>query len=111
MKKFSQVIKKSLITSAIFVVSFSVPGLSEGPKEIYEEYCSSCHDGGFKGWITGAPDLGDKEDWEPFLNKDLEKLTHNVLTGAEKHEKKGDCKNCSEDDLRKTIEYIIEKSK
>ncbi len=65
-------------------------------KEVFDETCESCHTGGFKGWMTGAPDIDDIDDWESYFEKDLSVMTKNVIEGTEGHEVKGDCSECTD---------------
>ncbi len=111
MKKINRSIL-TLFLSILFIGNTMVVyGSNRSGKTIYTEFCSSCHDGGFKGWITGAPELGEKEEWEPFLKKDLDELVSNVITGEKKHEKNGDCKDCNKSEIETSIKFIISQSR
>lgn len=76
-------------------------------EEIFLNSCQTCHTGGFKGWITGAPDIDDLEEWEPYLKKDIKVLIKNVYKGVEGHEIKGGCDSCTEQQIKSAIDYII----
>ncbi len=80
---------------------------SREAKKLYEEYCASCHSGGFKGWMTSAPEIGEIDEWKSFFDKGIEEMTHNVFTGEKKHEIKGECEDCSKEEIQATIEYIM----
>ena len=43
-------------------------------QKIYQSVCADCHDGGFWGWLSGAPKLGVKNEWEEFLSKGISGL-------------------------------------
>ena len=43
-------------------------------KTIYQNACADCHEGGFWGWLSGAPSIKDASQWKPYLEKDLEKI-------------------------------------
>ena len=80
-------------------------------KEIFDNECASCHTGGFKGWISGAPDISDAEDWGKSLEKGLATMTKNVFEGTKRHEEKGGCEDCTEAEIKAAIEYIISETK
>lgn len=70
--------------------------------------CSDCHTGGFKGWISGAPNVKKKSKWKMFLDRDSsEQMRNIVLNGTDDHKKMGGCKNCSEDDVINAIDYMM----
>lgn len=80
-------------------------------KEVFNKTCSSCHTGGFKGWMTSAPEIGDWDDWESYFEKDLSEMTKNVIEGTKGHEVKGDCSDCTDEQIKAAIEYIISVTK
>jgi len=80
-------------------------------KQLFDETCSSCHTGGFKGWITGAPEIGDWDDWEPYFEEGLSIMTKHINGGTEKHEVRGDCEDCTEQQIKAAIEYIMSETK
>ncbi len=82
----------------------------EGEK-IYSEHCSSCHDGGFFGWLSGAPKTGDLPGWEPFLKKGVDKMVASAIKGTERMDPKGDCDTCTDEQIRKAVEYIVSQTK
>ncbi len=80
-------------------------------KNVFEETCESCHTGGFKGWMTGAPEIGDLDDWEEYFKKDLSVLVTNVNEGTKGHAVKGECEECTEEQIKAAIKYIIAETK
>ncbi len=80
-------------------------------EKIFEETCASCHTGGFKGWMTGAPEIGDYDDWEIYFKDGLTEITKHIYNGTDRHEAKGDCDECSEEQIKAAIEYIISNTK
>lgn len=80
-------------------------------KVVFDETCQSCHTGGFKGWMTGAPEIGDWDDWEEYFEKDLSVLIKNVNEGTKGHAVKGECEECTENQIKAAIEYIISETK
>lgn len=107
--------KKAVIICSMFIL---IPGVcsygndnTDKVTNEYEEYCASCHNGGFKGWITGAPKIGKLKKWKPFFDTGLDEMTKNVMTGEKKHEIKGGCETCTEADIRAINKYIMSVTK
>ncbi len=76
-------------------------------KSVFDKTCTSCHTGGFKGWITGAPEIGDWDDWELYFQKGFSVLVTNVIEGKKGHAVKGECEDCTGEQIKAAIEYII----
>lgn len=76
----------------------------EGPgKGVYNNACVACHASG----AAGAPILGDKAAWEPRMAQGLEKLVQTAIAGKGAMPPRGTCMDCSDDDLKLAIEYIL----
>lgn len=73
---------------------------------IYQQSCSGCHSAG----VAGAPMLNDKAAWEKRSNKGLDALIANVKNGIKAMPPKGMCGDCSDAELKNTIEYILTSS-
>lgn len=76
-------------------------------EKIFKKECASCHTGGFKGFMSGAPDIDDVEDWAKSLEKGLTVMTKNIFEGTKRHEEKGGCEDCSKEEIKAAIEYIL----
>lgn len=84
--------------------------VASGPKdasEIYNSSCSACHGSG----VLGAPKLGDAAAWAARLEKGVDTLTANAISGINAMPPMGTCGSCSEDDIKQTIQYMIDNSK
>jgi cytochrome c5 len=105
---------QSLFVGIVLVLSGSGVALAEpavpSGSAVYKKHCSSCHEGGFKGWMTDAPEMGERDEWAKFVVKGAEQMTHNVVTGAKKHEKKGGCKSCTPAAIRAAVDHILKKT-
>lgn len=77
-------------------------------KEIYDKYCSVCHnDGKF-----GAPKLSDKKAWDNILAKsNFDDLVTYTLKGSDKKPPKGGCKYCNTADIIAALKYMVQESK
>lgn len=79
----------------------------EGPEKIYTKNCMQCH----KTGIAGAPKVGDKAVWSARMEQGLDALVEAAWTGIRAMPPKGNCLNCSKDDLRETIKFMVNLSK
>ena len=84
--------------------------LSEGfnPEQKYMASCFACHSTG----AAGAPKVGDgmTVEWEPRLEKGLDAIVANAINGINTMPAKGLCFDCTDDDLRAIVEYMIDSS-
>jgi len=78
-----------------------------GPKDIYESNCKMCHQNG----LAGAPKLGNKGDWQPRIGQGLDALVKAAWNGIRAMPPKGNCLQCTEDDIKKTVQYMLDASK
>ena len=78
------------------------------PEQKYMASCFACHSTG----AAGAPKVGDgmAVEWEPRLEKGLDAVVANTVNGLNTMPAKGLCFDCTEDDLRAIVQYMIETS-
>lgn len=74
------------------------------PKEIYENNCKMCHQNG----LAGAPKFGNKADWQPRIAQGLDTLVSAAWNGIRAMPPKGNCLKCTQDDIKATVEYMIQ---
>lgn len=86
--------------------SNSITAESTG-KEVFQATCSSCHSGGFKGWMTEAPAVGDHVVWQPLIKKGIDAMTLYSINGVNKMPAKGGCHQCTDEQIRSAIEYMV----
>lgn len=74
------------------------------PKEIYDMLCHVCHATG----LLEAPKFGDSAAWQQRADEQggLEGLLARSITGYNLMPPKGSCMNCTDDELRATIQYM-----
>lgn len=80
---------------------------ASGPRsgaDIYNASCVACHGPG----VLGAPKLQDAADWGPRMEKGFDTVWQNALNGIGGMPPMGTCGNCSDDDIKAAIEYMIE---
>ena len=90
--------------------ALQIAQLSDGfnPEQKYMASCFACHSTG----AAGAPKVGDGMaiEWEPRLEKGLDAVVANTVNGLNTMPAKGLCFDCTDDDLRAIVQYMIETS-
>ena len=84
--------------------------VASGPRsgeDIYSSKCLACHASG----AAGAPRLGDAGAWAPRLAKGIDTLYTNAISGFKGMPAKGLCMDCSDDEIKATVDYMVENSK
>ena len=75
-------------------------------ESIYSVSCAACHNNG----VAGAPKRGDVGAWADRLQQGIETVYANAINGIRAMPAMGTCMDCSEDDIKVTIDYILENS-
>ncbi|GAB1265922.1 cytochrome c5 family protein [Aurantivibrio infirmus] len=78
-------------------------GEARSGEELYTTKCFSCHGTG----VGGAPKLGDTEAWAPRLEKGMDEVFNNAWNGMGAMPAKGICMDCSEEEIKIAIDYMI----
>lgn len=84
--------------------------VSSGPREpadIYNTYCTACHAAG----VAGAPKLGDVAAWDERMSKGIETVYSNAINGINAMPPKGTCSDCSDDEIKAVVDYMLAESK
>ncbi len=78
---------------------------SESPgKKVYERFCVVCHRDG----LMGAPKFRDQAQWDKRLaDRTIDDLVISVLKGKNAMPAKGTCYECSEDDIKSAVDYMM----
>ena len=77
-------------------------------KNINQPACAEWHEGGFWGWLSGAPSIKDASQWKPYLEKDVESIIQAAIQGTDGGmNPKGDCDECTDEEIRKAVEYML----
>ena len=107
----------SSISISLFFFCLTTPVTSGGENKskgeiIYQNYCNDCHEGGFWGWMTGAPNIMEKSEWSTYLEKDTENIIQAAIQGTDGGmNPKGDCDECSDEEIHQAVEYMLSKLK
>ncbi|HHL45612.1 MAG TPA: cytochrome c5 family protein, partial [Gammaproteobacteria bacterium] len=75
-------------------------------EEIFNSTCTACHSTG----AAGAPKVGDKEAWAPRIATGMDTMLEVAIKGRNAMPPRGTCGNCSDDELKAAIEYMVSKS-
>ena len=80
-----------------------------GPRsgdQVYNASCLACHSTG----VAGAPKVGDQASWAPRAAKGLDSLLATAVSGLNAMPPKGTCADCSDEELKAAIEYMLSQS-
>ncbi len=83
--------------------------VASGPRsgeQVYGASCVACHDSG----LAGAPKIAVAADWAPRIAQGEETLVGNAIHGIRGMPPKGTCMNCSEEEIKLAVEYMVAKS-
>lgn len=73
----------------------------------YQSTCFACHGTG----AAHAPVVGDVIEWEIRLEKGLDTLVQNTINGLNGiMPQRGLCNDCSDEQLKEIVEYMLEES-
>ncbi|MBR7887536.1 cytochrome c5 family protein [Marinomonas sp. A79] len=76
-------------------------------EKIFYTYCVACHMSG----VAGAPKLGSRADWQPHVDKSMETLLKNSISGIKAMPPRGMCSNCTDEEMQSTIQFMIDSTK
>lgn len=88
-------------------VAEAAPAAAAGPRsgeQVYNASCAACHGTG----VAGAPKKGDAAAWAPRKAQGLDSLVTNATNGLNAMPPKGTCGDCSAEELKAAIEYMIQ---
>jgi glucose/arabinose dehydrogenase len=72
-------------------------------KEYYLLVCSGCHNSG----TSGAPVLGDYEQWQPIMEQPMAVTRERVMNGYNAMPERGLCYTCDEFTLMQMVDYMF----
>lgn len=81
----------------------------EAGKKIFTEFCATCH--AKKPMIDiRAPRIGDKKIWRALKKNGIPSLLNITIQGINAMPARGGCFECSDDELKAAIQYILDNS-
>ena len=87
-----------------------VAEVASGPRSgqaVYESKCQTCHASG----AAGAPKLGDVAAWESRIAQGADALYAGAINGIGGMPAKGLCFDCSDDEIKAAVDYMVDNSK
>lgn len=84
--------------------------VAAGPRsgaDVYNGACAGCHNTG----AAGAPVVGKADDWAPRIGKGMSTLVTNAVNGINAMPAMGLCMDCSRDEIKAAVEYMVAESK
>lgn len=85
----------------------STPASPQAADAVYAASCAACHTSG----AAGAPRLGDKSSWRARIAQGNDRLYANALKGLNAMPARGGCSDCTEEDIRKVVDYMVGRGK
>ncbi len=76
-------------------------------EQIYTAKCSACHGVG----VAGAPVFGKADQWASRIDKGMDVLIANAISGINAMPPRGTCGDCSDDEIKGVVEYMANSSK
>lgn len=100
--------KTSIVIAAagLFLMTSGIANAREA-KELYDAKCSVCHAAG----VANAPKLGDKAAWTPLAATGMDALLASVKQGKNAMPAMGTCTDCTDDEFKAVIQYMIDAAK
>ncbi|PIE23182.1 MAG: cytochrome c5 family protein [Neptuniibacter caesariensis] len=94
------------ILTAVVTAILMLPTIAAA-NSIYNTKCVACHATG----AAGAPKLGDVAAWTPRAALGMDVLLATVKAGKGAMPPKGLCNDCSDDDFKGAIQFMLDNSK
>lgn len=92
---------------AAAVVASAASSEPRSGEEIYGKACTTCHAAG----LAGAPKMGDAAAWAPRIAKGMDALYTSAINGLNGMPAKGMCFDCSDDEMKVAVDYMVNNSK
>ena len=80
-----------------------------GPKsgeDVYNQFCFACHATG----ASDAPLFADVDAWAPRIAKGMDELMRTSVSGIGMMPPKGTCMDCSDEEIRAAVDYMVEQA-
>ena len=77
------------------------------PEDIYAQVCAACHDSG----ALGAPKTGNAGDWSARISKGMDTLVSHAINGFNAMPPRGGDASLTDEDVKKVVQYMVDKSK
>ena len=91
-------------TSTMVASSESTETAERSGEEIYNSKCAGCHNSG----VMGAPKYAALADWSSRIDLGLDKLTASAIAGKGGMPARGTCMDCSDNEIKVTVKYMLD---
>ena len=95
------------VITSVALLGFTGLDSAAGAEETYKAKCQACH----ANAIAGAPKFGDKASWAPRIATGMDAMMATVINGKGAMPPMGTCMDCSEDDLKAVVQYMVDAAK
>ncbi|MGK0499783.1 MAG: cytochrome c5 [Oceanicoccus sp.] len=95
--------KRLLLPIFATLLPFNVQATEQAVIDKYNKSCIACHSSG----AAGAPKTGDVAAWEPRMKKGMDVMVAHVDKGLNAMPPKGMCYDCSAEDFKAIITYMM----
>ena len=105
--RLGAMMNKTILSLTALSLLAAVGVANAGGQDTYEAKCKMCH-------ITGelnSPKFGDKAAWAPRIATGVDALVASVKAGKNAMPPRGTCMECSDEDLRAAVEYMVSNAK
>ncbi|KAA0018611.1 cytochrome c5 family protein [Salinicola corii] len=92
------------LTAALLISVLATQAQATDGEAIFENNCASCHDGG------SAPQIGNKDAWQPRIDKGMDTLYTNAIDGVGGMPAKGGNADLTDDEVKAAVDYIANES-
>ena len=76
-------------------------------EEVYNTKCQVCHSSG----MNGAPKYDSLEDWAPRIERGIDNLVIAAIAGKGGMPARGACMDCSDNEIKLSVQYMIDSVK
>ena len=107
LKPVGHICMEGQVCAAAPTVASSTDSGPRSGQVVFATKCMSCHATG----AAGAPKLGDVAAWSPRVAQGLEQLYTHAINGFNGMPAKGLCFDCSDDEIKGAVNYMVDNSK
>lgn len=100
--------KQSTLIALAFILGVTaLPGPSLAD-DTFNAVCATCHTGGLRGMISGAPNVNRPTAWQPYLAQHSpDQMLRIVLNGTADHKARGGCDRCTDQQIADALQYLL----
>jgi cytochrome c5 len=107
LKPEGEVVLASDVVAAAPAIDAAAGAEPRSGEEIFNKSCTTCHSTG----AAGAPKLGDAAAWQPRVAQGMDTLHTHAIAGIRGMPPRGLCMDCTDDEVKGAVDYMVEKSK